>query len=139
MLYKISTTPIPNSKYVKLGLAEAKYVFRRICENSVEEINLFESFSTGFAAQSSKPILPEDYHPDLGINLTSQFPEAVYELQDFKTAYFNYYCDIEIFDELKAETESTYQEFGIPGLEKLGWKLISKEVKLFGGLKIEII
>jgi hypothetical protein len=139
MLYKISTSPIPNTKYVKLGLAEAKYVFRRICKSGVKQINLFESFNAGFVAQSEAPNIPEDYSPDLGINISTQFPDAVYELEEFKTAYFNYYCDIEIFDELKAETESTYQEFGIPGLEKLGWKFITKEVKLFGNLKIEVV
>ena len=60
MLYKRSTTPFLNTEHVKLGLAEAKYVFKRIYEISVEQINLFESLDSGFAAQSDATILPKD-------------------------------------------------------------------------------
>jgi len=141
MPYQISTKPVVQTDFVKLGTAEARLSFRRKldCHKEVQEITLHENYANGAASIDTKFIIPCDYDPVQGINLTEIFVDIFYDLHDFKFGYFTYLCSIEDFESLKATTEITYKLDGIKGLEGAGWRFEGKDIFFFGQLQIKAV
>ena len=137
MPFKISTTAIPQTPFVKLGVAESRSIYQRPCTEGMEQIDLYESYRHGYAVVPHWPELPLGYDTNEGLEITSLFPNAICDLDGFNTAYFAYRCDIDAFNELKAVTEWTYGELGIAGLERLGWSFLMKEIRFIGKLQVD--
>jgi hypothetical protein len=99
-------------------------------------VNLHEHFKGGSIISSQPITLPADHDPEQGLEVSIQFPQAKYELGEFTMAHFDFSCSFEMIDPFYQMIKKTYEESGLVGFEKLGFKQTHKRIKFLGELQI---
>lgn len=139
-MFRLATRPIHESPYVKLGLVEVMHSFVRPSDKDSEFdqdiVNLHEHFKGGSIISSQPITLPADHDPEQGLEVSIQFPQAKYELGEFTMAHFDFSCSFEMIDPFYQMIKKTYEESGLVGFEKLGFKQTHKRIKFLGELQI---
>ena len=139
-MFRLATRPIHESPYVKLGLVEVVHSFVRPSDKDSEFdqdiVNVHEHFKGGSLISSQPITLPANYDPEHGYEVSIDFPRAKYEFGEFTMSHFDFSCSFEMIDPFYQMIKKTYEESGLVGFEKLGFKQTHKRIKFIGELQI---